>query len=429
MNTSDPSASAPNTSSSPIPTGRPFPANSYTSDEIDLVEVGAALWRRWKLMTIVFFSCIGLGLAFAFILPKSYSYTAILRLGSYSKRDGTIAPVVSPSSAVAALNQGFINIALQRYAADHPVNPRQIEIQASSPSGEPGTTGNTVTLSGKAPLSLGKAYKSIETNAFNLFSKSTQAQINVIRSNLDHSLTEAQLKLDHIEDPKQIQIEKSGLQQNVSSAKNSLEYLEEQYAVLKDKRTRLGDAGKLYKQQEHQLNAYLDQARKASLTSSKANSPTQAMTALLLNNQIQQNLQQLNGIEQKLTVTLPQQIASVEANMEHIKQQQSIKKTTIERAEVKLANFSAEHKRQVEAQKSRIANLKTRINNIQATQLIVQPSRSTEPVGLSRAVIAILSALFGVILALISAAATNFICAVRTRLRSDQVPRSLKTEH
>lgn len=32
------------------------------------------------------------------------------------------------------------------------------------------------------------------------------------------------------------------------------------------------------------------------------------MTALLLNNQIKQNLHQLNEIEQKLTATLPQEI-------------------------------------------------------------------------------------------------------------------------
>lgn len=392
----------------------PYP---YASEEIDLVDVGVSLWRRWKLMAVVFCVCIGLGLTVAIIRPKPYNYTAVIRLGSYAKQDGSSVSVVTPNSAVAALNQGFINIAIQKYAATHRIDPRKIRIRASSPSGPRGGASDTITLSGKAPLHLGNAYKAIEESATKLLSQSTQAEINVVRAKFQQEMTEAKLKLARIQDPQRVKIEKSALQEDVSSAKSDLESLKEQYAVLKNKNERLQDAEKLYKRQEHQFSKYLDQARKENMAASKTDSPSQAMTAMLLNNQIQQNLDRLDNIEQKLTVTLPQEIANAQADMANNKQQQNVKQNTLDQAEAKFANYDAEHQRAIDSQKALIANLKAQIDNIQATQLIVQPSRSIEPVGLGRTVIAIIAAILGVILALLAAMTSNYISAVRLRLQ------------
>lgn len=393
-------------------------AYPYPNDEIDLVEVGASLWRRWKLMAIVFFACVGAGLALAFIIPKSYNYTAVIRLGSYTKQDGTNAPVVSAHSAVAALNQGFIGLAVEQYAAGHDVEPRKIKIEAASGSQQPNIESDTVTLSGKAPQSLGPAYKAVESSASKALARSTQAQINVIRANIQHRLSKAKIQLANIQDPQSVKAHKAALRQKVISEQAGLENLKQQHSVMEDKLARLKDAEKLYKSQEQQLNSYLAKARKESLSSNNADSPSQAMTALLVNNQIQQNLQQLNDVEQKLTVSLPQQVASVQADLANNEQQQTVKKTAIERAQARLANYDSEHQRNIESQKATISNLQTRMDNVQATQLIVHPSRSVEPAGLPRSVIAILAAVLGVIFALLAAASANYAAAVRARLRA-----------
>jgi len=392
---------------------------AYPNDEIDLVEVGASLWRRWKLMTVVFFACIGLGLALAFISPKSYSYTAVIRLGSYAKQDGTSVPVVTPDSAVAALNQGFISTALQKYATEHSVAPQRISIHASSQAGRGGAHSDTVTLSGKASQPLAAAYKAVEESASKLLARSTQSQINVVRSNIQQELSKAKLKLATIEDPQRVKGHKAALRQNVSSAQAELENLKQQHAVLEDKRTRLKDAEKLYKKQEQQLNSYLARVRSETLSSNGANSPSQAMTALLMNNQIQQNVQQLNDVEQKLTVSLPQEVASVQADLANNVQQQTVKGTVIEQAQAKLANYKSQHQRNIESQKAAISNLQARMDNVQATQLIVQPSRSIEPVGLSRSSVVFLAALAGGILALLAAVMANYLAAVRRRVAEE----------
>ncbi len=145
-----------------------------------------------------------------------------------------------------------------------------------------------------------------------------------------------------------------------------------------------------------------DDHRKASLTASQAGSPTQAMAMLLLNNQLQQNLQQMNRIEQKLTVTLPQEVVAVAAAIAANRQQQIVQKGAIIQAMGNLTNFDTEIQRKAQVQKAQISNLKTRLDNIRETRMIGSPTRSLRHVGLGRSVIAILGAIVGVLLALLA---------------------------
>ncbi len=381
------------------------------SDEIDLVGLGISLWRRWKLMLAIFLLCTGLGLAFALATPRTYNYIAVVGLGSYTAANGGIIFVVTPDSAAEALNSGLIQIALLRYARENHVDPRKVKIKANVPN-----KSNTIVLMGKGSEKLRDVFETVEKNAATLLAQSTAAQINVLRSNLKQPLTVAQITLARINDPQRIKAERAGRQQKLASAQATQANLKEQLTVLKEKRNRLNQAAKLYQSQIKSLNAYIAQARKASLIASRAGSPTQAMAMLLINNQLQQNLQQMNLIEQKLTVTLPQEVSTAEADMAANRQQQSVQKKAIIQAVANLANFDTERQRKVQGQEARISNLKTRLGNIQETRLIVPPARSIKHVGLGRSVVAILGAVVGVFLALLAAALANYVVAVRRRL-------------
>ncbi len=387
---------------------------SDPNDEIDLVDLGVSLWRRWKLMLPIFLLCTGLGLALAFFLPRTYSYTAVVGLGSYTAANGKIILAITPDSAAEALNSGLIQMALLRYASTHRVNPLKIKIKANAPN-----KSNTIVLTGKGSKKLQDAFETVEKNAATLLAQNTAAQINVLRSNLKRPLTVAQITLARINDPQRIKAERAGRQQKLAGAQATQANLKEQLTVLKEKRNRLNQAAKLYRSQIKSLNAYIAQARKASLTASRAGTPTQAIAMLLINNQLQQNLQQMNRIEQKLTVTLPQEVATVEADMAANLQRQSVQKKAIVQAAANLANFDTENQRKAQEQNARISNLKIRLGNIQETRLIVPPARSIKHVGLGRSVIAILGVVVGVLLALLAAALANYVVAVRRRLSSE----------
>jgi tetrahydromethanopterin S-methyltransferase subunit G len=384
----------------------------FQSDEIDLVDLGVRLWRRWKLMLIIFLLCTGLGLALAFILPRTYRYTAVVGLGSYTAANGKIVAVMTPDSAAAALNSGLIEMALLRYRREHSVDPLKVKIAANVPN-----KSNTIVLVGTGTKKLQDAFEAVEKNAVALLVQNTAAQVNVLRSNLKRQLTAAQINLARIDDPQQIKAKRAGRQQRLAGAQASQANLKEQLTVLKEKRNRLNQAAKLYQGQIKALNAYITQARKASLTAAnQAGTPTQAMAMLLINNQLQQNLQRMNNIEQKLTVTLPQKVAAVEAAVAANRQRQTVQKSAVIQAAANLANFDTERQRKVQGQKAVISNLKIRLGNIQETRLIVSPARSIKHVGLGRAVVAILGAVVGVILALLAAALVNYVVAVRRRL-------------
>ncbi len=395
----------------PPPDLRTLIPYSSLNDEIDLVDLGISLWRRWKLMLTIFLLCTGLGLALAFVLPRTYRYTAVVGLGSYVTVNGIIISVITPNSAASALNSGLIEMALLRSASGHRVDPRKVKIVANVPS-----KSNIILLAGKGPKKLQDTFETVEKNAVMLLAQTTAAQVNVLRSNLKKQLTAAQLTLARIDDPQRIKAERAAKQQALAGARAQQANLKERLMVLKEKRNRLTQAAKLYQGQIKSLNAYIAQARKASLTASRAGSPTQAMTMLLINNQLQANLQQMNLIAQKLTVTLPQEVATAAAAMANNRQRQTVQKSAVIQATAKLANFDTERQRKVQGQESVISNIKMRLGNIQETRLIVPPARSIKHVGPRRAVVVILGAVVGVLLALLAAALANYVASVRRRL-------------
>ena len=158
MNENNPSTPPPDDPRAPLATPDP-------NDEIDLVDLGVSLWRRWKLMLIIFLACTGLGLVFAFVLPRvsDYSYTAVVEIGSYVRSLGKIAFVMTPNSAAETLNSGLIQSALLRYASEHHVDPRKINIVAKVPG-----KSSVVVLTGKGSRELQDAFETVEKNAATL---------------------------------------------------------------------------------------------------------------------------------------------------------------------------------------------------------------------------------------------------------------------
>ncbi|HDL16997.1 MAG TPA: hypothetical protein ENH27_04065 [Rhizobiales bacterium] len=296
----------------PPPDLRTLIPYSSLNDEIDLVDLGISLWRRWKLMLTIFLLCTGLGLALAFVLPRTYRYTAVVGLGSYIAANGRIIPVVTPDSAAASLNSGLIEMALLRYRNEHHVNSLKVKIVANVPS-----KSNIIVLKGTGTKRLQDTFETVEKDAVALLAQNTAVRANVLRSNLKGRLTTARATLTRI---------------------------------------------KLYQSQFKALNAHIARGRKESLTAARVGSPALAIGMLLINNQLQSNLQQMNH------------------------------------------------------QESMIFNIKMRLGNIQETRLIVPPVRSIKHVGLRRAVVVILGAVVGVLLALLAAALANYVASVRRRL-------------
>lgn len=319
----------PSSSQAMVPYAYPYP-----NDEIDLVEVGASLWRRWRLMSVIFLLCLGLALLFAFLVPKKYEYTTTLQVGTQIVGNRS-EPVESPNAAASKVQKGYLPQIIQRYAAGHQLNPKKLKFDVNNPQKT-----NLVVISGKALPQLGSAYKAIEKAAAHELVASELPITQTMKAKLNSQLAGEKANLQELTDPKYTTL----LQEQISS-----------------------------------LQTFQKQARKQQLKSSRhSGNATDAMSVLLLSNQVQQAENRLADLQQQLQVKLPNQI---------------------------------------EAAKAKVSSLQTQIDNLQASQIVAGPLQSVEPVGLSRAEIAIIGAAAGTLLALLAAALANYVAAVKRKIQ------------
>jgi uncharacterized protein involved in exopolysaccharide biosynthesis len=397
--------------STPLKEGR---TAALGEDEIDLVDLGAALVRRWKLIIGVFLFCIALGVIAALFKKPDYAYSAGIQLAAYTTTNGGTVQLLSPESAKSLLQSGLIDAGISHYAESHTgFDPRKIKLSADVVK-----DGNVVILSGKGAIALQNAYATIIEQTVADLAKNTSGPMESHRANLQNTLQLAQIDLSKLDDPKVIQADKAAKKGAVIDAQARLASLLQAQNVLQQKLEHLNESINLYTALAKQLGEYLKTARKNALASARgAASPTQAMAGLLLGNQIQQTQTQLTDIQNRLTVTLPLKIAQTQADLANNKQKQVAQKTAVEQAQLEYDNFETQHARTVKAQQANIDKLNTQIANIQNTRLVAPPTRSIEPVGMSRKMIVILAAILGIFLGLFAAGVAGYWGAVRRALR------------
>ncbi len=303
------------------------------SDEIDLVDIGVSLWRRWKLMLAVFLACVGLALALALLIPKKYDYSTTIQIGTQVV-GGQLQPIEPPDSAAKKLENGFLPQIVQQQAQQNGIDPKNLSFEVDSPLNT-----NLVIISGKAPANLADNFTSIEKAAAQALINSELPLTKIMRARLESQLADAQANVRELENPKY----KKLLQTEVTS-----------------------------------LADFKKQARQQQLEASRhARGANDAMTSLLLGNQVQQAENQLSKLQQKLQIKLPGQIASA---------------------------------------KAKVSSIKAEIANLQASQIVTGPLRSVKPTSLPRSLIVVLGVVMGVLLALLAAAGSNYISAVRERI-------------
>lgn len=394
--------------------GKMLPAErTVTSDEIDLVDLGVALVRRWKLIVGITLAFVVLGVILALIKSPDYRYTATIQFATYTTPKGKTVRLLSPQTAATILKNGVIGHAIQHYARANNLDVRKFRVQVNNPQ-----KSNVISLSAKGPLTMATAYQAIETSAAKSLFQQTAGPIDTYRAKARSALEHAKIELAQLKDAKRVAAKKSALKLKWLSVQADLSNLKQDHAVLLKKQKSLHQASQLYGTLATELKGYLKTARKNEQSSAINAKPINAMSSLLLGNQVQQNYQQLINMEQRLSVRIPQQEAQNQAHIQHNLQEQTAKKTAVEQARLQYLDYTAQHHRHIQAQQVKIKQLQGQLDNVQETQMIGQPTRSTDPVGLSRkAIIVVLAGVLGLFFALFVAVATGYISAVRRAIR------------
>ena len=95
---------------------------NYSADgEISLVDFAMVLVRRKKIIVAITSSVILLSVITAFLMPKLYTFSASIEIGSQII-DGTIKPFESPETLLAKMQHVFIPQALNEQRQTNPEN-------------------------------------------------------------------------------------------------------------------------------------------------------------------------------------------------------------------------------------------------------------------------------------------------------------------
>lgn len=391
------------------------PAWTAPPDEIDLVDVGVLLWHRRRIMLAVFLVLLALTIIGTVLKSPSYQYTSTIELGSVTTQSGTLLAPLSADAAVSALQNTYIPSAIMQYEAAQHADLRNLKLTASA--GSAGTANNFVTLSCRVKQALAAACIAVEKTAATNFVNTNSRSIDTLRANLQAQLAASKLTLLGYQDPNVFGVQKLAAEQAITDAQNTLTGLQTTAEVLKVSQTKTEASVTLYQKQATELEQHIADMRKASVEAARATaSPTQAMSNLVLGTELQNNVNLLNQIQQNLTVTLPEQLATVNKNLADNVRSQTLQRQVIQQNQLALKKLLFDHNQQIQNQQVIVENLQAQVSNVVDNRVLGEPLRSINPIGLSRMAVLAVGIVLSIILAIFAAFVAAYVEQIRARL-------------
>lgn len=403
-------------------TGAPmWPANYAPADEIDLVDLGVMFWRRRWVIAWVAGVLIVLSILAAIFKSPTYEYTTTVELGSMVSQTGTPVAVMDAQSAANMLQNSYIPAALAQYAQETGLSAFIPKVTVTGVNAS--ANGSTaLILACKAKEKLSVACTSVEQNAAQQFVKNNSRGIETLRANLQADLSSAKIDLQGLQNPAVFGVQKLAAEKAIADARAALATLQSAAGVLQVKKSKLQASTELYQKQADELQAHIADVRKAGIDSARQTSdPTQAMANLLLGTETQRSVNLLSDIQQKLTVTLPDQLATVDKNIADNARNQALQRQVISQNELALQKLLFSHGQDIQSQNVTIGKLQTQLANVQDTRVLGDALRSVKPVGLSRGAILAVGIIISLLLGFFAAMAAGYVEQVRARLGSDKI--------
>jgi hypothetical protein len=235
-------------------------------------------------------------------------------------------------------------------------------------------------------------------------------------SQLKTDIRNLELKLERLKDPDRLKRERLGLEQAVQANRDELAALNDREASVRQQIERLERMVSLLEERAADIHRYLEsQPRDAAVQG--ANSATEAMTMMLIGNEVQRRMDRLAAINEQITVELPARIRKAQDSLADIQRQQRQVETDIAAARLDIKTFEANHQREVEQVELGIADKKAQLDNLQRTTLLDEPQVSEES-SVGAPLLVALGGILGLFAGLFAALMANFIAAARERLQA-----------
>jgi capsular polysaccharide biosynthesis protein len=333
----------------------------YYEDEISLIDLWLVLVRRKKLLIATFLAIVVMGLVAAFVMPKKYSYSTSIEIGSRVIED-RVQPIESPQTLLAKISESYIPFVQLQYRNENS-GDNIYKISARVPKDS-----QIIVLESKGSEEDENVYKDLQQRVINQVQSDHKRILEVIRKELEISRNDAINKLEELKDVGRL---------------------------MESREKRLSSITELLKAQIEDAKKDLALAEKNRQRSVKeATSEAKAMTLLMLDNEVQQQRQRLANLEERLIVEIAE-------------------------SQDKLANEIASNKRQQQVQQDKIARMEAQLVNLVETRSLVPPMRSMEPTGLAKRVILGIAIMLGFIFAIVVVFVAEFMQKAKEKMVQD----------
>ncbi len=333
-------------------------SNRQCDDEISVIDILRVLIVHKRTIIAVFLVFLVVGTAYALLMSKQYRYTTTIEIGTVME-DGKTMLIDLPGTLLAKINEAYIPHVLEQFARK---NKERYKISARIPSGS-----EVVVLESKGPESEGDTLINLQEQVVDFVKRNHQRVFEIMKKEMN------------------VELDKS---------RNKLSALQDRHRVLTADLKRLDQTAKLLNDQIEELKALVaDAISYRKLARAQTGDETQAMTLLMIDNEIQQNNQRLAALEERLHIDLPREKDS-------------------------LNNTISDNSREQQEQTAEIAKIQAAVNNMRETRMLIAPMQSTEPVGTGRATIVMISAVAGLFAGIFAAFIVAFVSKARTELQA-----------
>lgn len=272
---------------------------------ISLIDVWEALARRKSVFLSVVAVSAVIGAALALRLPVQEQVSTVIEIGRRIV-DNRIAPIDTPQTTMVKINEGYIPMARNAYAKDHPGEQIPL-IKAGIPRNS-----DVIVLESRAHPA----------------DKTVQVQ--------QHLLVVKLLQEDH---DRVLSVIRNGLNQHLQQGENALAALRGDRAFLLAGIRRIDERLALIRGEIKEGERLVQAAeRNWDRATSESSSASTAMVQLLITNELQQNRAKLTAMKETLLITLPEERDRLQKAVEDNQRAQEEQKAAIENTRMQLAN-------------------------------------------------------------------------------------------
>jgi len=335
-------------------------SNDNCNEEISLLDLLRILVDEKQAILVTFLIFVALGILYALLKPEVYRYTTTIEIGTIME-DGRAILIDRPETVLAKIQEAYIPYVLEQSGME---DGKGYQISARIPQGS-----EVVVLDSEVPEDRESTVVKLHKGVVELVKQNHQRVFEIIKKEME------------------VELDKS---------KNKLSALQDRHRALTADLKRLDRTANLLNDQIEELKALVDDAiRYRRLARSQTGDETQAMTLLMIDNEIQQNNQRLAALEERLYIDIPREKDS-------------------------LNNAISDNSREQQEQAAEIAKIQATVNNMRETRMLISPMRSPKPVGPGKLVIVLVSIILGLFGGIFIAFIRAFIRRAKEELQSQE---------